>query len=137
MRSINVSDLKIVAIDNLDGKSEGMKWPFNKIINVFITRKLNFWKNNCQKDIEKLRAFINETLNEYFTDIITDINISEIQSQNIQWSVEHEQGFKWKSSLQAIGYEKKGIQEEILQENSASQISDKKKLINQKKNFII
>ena len=83
MRSINVLDLKIVAIDNLGGKSEGMKWPFSKIINVFITRKLNFWKNNCQKDIEKLKVFINETFNQYFTNIITHINISEIQLQNM------------------------------------------------------
>lgn len=136
-RSINVSDLKIVVIDNLSGKSERMKWPFSKIVNVLITRKLNFWKNNCQKDIEKLRVFINQRFNEYFTNIITHINISEIQSQNIQSSVGLEQGSISKSSLQAIGYEKKGIEEKILEENSASQIPDKIKLIKQEKNFII
>lgn len=76
-QNVKVSDLKIVAMNNLEGKSGGIKWPFNKIIDALLTRKINVWKNNCQDDIEKLRIIINEIFNQYFNDIFTHINISE------------------------------------------------------------
>ena len=78
-QTVRVTQITVMSIDGLDGKSSGLAWPLNKIADIVIERQLSQWKSNSQRNADQIKLFLNQYSSQWnLSDILSHINFSEL-----------------------------------------------------------